>query len=249
MIRLLAAVLTSLAALAAEAQPAETLRLYGYAYDLESNAYIYTEVHAQRIENGKWTGGTIAYYAPDGTRIGIKALDFTRDEFVPEYQMQLADGYSEAILDSGDPLKMERRAGRDRPVEHESIKRPVVLCADSGFHNFMRAHFKELIEGQTLKFHLAVAGSLDTFRFRVKRVEDTTFEEQPAVRFLVEPDSLLRFVADPLQLTYEPTQRKLLEFRGISNVHDPRTGRQFTARIAYYSKPPPDAPPNLPPLQ
>ncbi|HUP92539.1 MAG TPA: hypothetical protein VM074_09860 [Solimonas sp.] len=255
MIRALVALLLACAAAIVQAQDVsrvkdEVLRFYGYGYDLASNAYIYTEVHAQRIVDGRWAGGTITFFAPDGSRIGVKTLDFKDDPYVPVYRLDLEqDGYYEAITSGGDPMMMERRNGRERKLESAAVAKVGSVCADSGFHSFIRDHFKELLGGQTLKLRLAVAGSLDTFRFRMKRIGDTRFGEQPGVRFLVEPDSLLRFVVDPLELTYETSEMKLLEFRGISNVHDPHTGRQYTARVAYYAKPPAEAPKSLPPLE
>jgi len=53
------------------------------------------------------------------------------------------------------------------------------------------------------------------------------------VRFRVEPDSLLRWMVDPLELTYEPAQRKLVEYHGVSNLHDPATGKAYNVRIIY----------------
>ena len=43
-------------------------------------------------------------------------------------------------------------------------------------------------------------------------------------------------------------EEQLLEFRGISNIHDPRSGNAYVVRIAYYSQPPVDVPKALPPL-
>ena len=68
------------------------------------------------------------------------------------------------------------------------------------------------------------------------------FEGRPAIQLKVEPSTLLRLLADPLYILYEPEQRRMLEYRGISNLHDPRTGRAYTVRIVYPSRPPADAP-------
>lgn len=241
--------LLALPAFAQKVPPDGVMRFHGYAYDLATNAYIYTEVHAQRIENGRWTGGTIRYFAPDGTPMGAKTLDFTEDEFVPRYALELSDGYYEAITSAKGPIAMERRNRPERPLERGSVARPAAVTADSGFHAYIRARFQELLDGRTIKFQLVVPGALDSFKFRIRRIEDTRFDGREAVRFRVEPDTLLRFVTDPLELTYDPVEMALLEFRGISNVHDPRTGKQYTARIAFPSTPPPDAPKNLPPLE
>ncbi|HVT35134.1 MAG TPA: hypothetical protein VHE37_06110, partial [Nevskiaceae bacterium] len=92
------------------------------------------------------------------------------------------------------------------------------------------------------------AGRQDTFKFRARRVEDQVIDGKTGVQFLIEPDSLLRWLVDPLHVVYDPAARMLLEFRGVSNVINPATGEEYNVRIEYRAQPPPDAPPRLPPL-
>lgn len=225
-----------------------TFRFYGYAYDLETNKYLYTETHEQKIVNGKWVGGSIVYTAADGSPLGKKILDFSNDSFVPVYRLDLTkEGYMEGITDNKDQIVMTKKSGPGKETETEAVKKEGLMAADSGFHTFLVAHFAELMAGQAVKFRFVAAGNLDTFKFRAKRITDTTFEGKPAVRFLVEADSMLRLFAGPLEVTYDPEQKKLLEYRGISNIHDPASGKAYNTRIAYYSTTPADAP-KLPPL-
>ncbi len=247
MIRSLA-ILGLLLALPAAAETV-TVRFYGYAYDLETDRYLYTEVHQQQVTDGRWTGGRIDYYLPDGRKLGEKPLDFSKDPYVPVFQLDLPlEGYMEGITDSGDPIVMQRREGQGAGVERRSVQRDGPTCADSGFHAFLVANFDRLMAKETVNLRLAVAGSLDQFKFRARRIGDTQFEGKPAVRFYIEPDSLLRFLVDPLELTYDPAERKLLEYRGVSNIRDPRTGKTYLTRTAYYSEVPKNIG-KLPPLE
>lgn len=221
------------------------LKFRGYAYELDSGAFLYTEAHEQRIVDGRWLGGSIAYYGRDGTQIAYKTLDFGSDPFVPVYRLDLRySGYWESItgLTPG-RIEMSRRDGAKAEVETASIGRPARVAADSGFHVFLREHFAELQAGKTVSFVFAVAGKLDSFKFRAKKVGDASFEGKPAVKLRVEADSLLRLVAPELELLYDPGERKLLEYRGVSNLHDPATGKAWNARIIYPATPPADAPP------
>lgn len=232
----------------AEAQDG-TFRFYGYAYDLKSNKYLYTETHQQKSVNGKWVGGSITYTLPDGSPLAAKTLDFSQDAFVPVYRLDVSkSGYMEAITDSKGPIVMQRRDATGKKLETESVKKAGLMAADSGFHSFLVEHFDSLMAGKPVNFRFVVTGNLDTFKFRATRTQDTVFEGKPAVRFLVEVDSLLSLLAAPLEVTYDPKSKKLLEYRGLSNIHDPATGEAYKAvRIAYYSTPPADAP-KLPPL-
>jgi hypothetical protein len=243
-----AAALFCVVAGAAGAQ-VQNLKFYGYAYDLKSNRYLYTEVHDQHVDGEHWLGGTIRYYAPDATLLGEKTLEFRDDPFVPLYRFDMrGDGYFEAITRVDSDVLMQKRSTREDRLREKAVAHASPMCADSGFHALLRAHFADLMSGKPFNFTLGVAGNLDAYKFRARRIADTSFEGRPAVRFRVEPDSVLRWFIDPLEVTYDPQALKLLEYRGIANVPDPASGKPYVARIAYYSEPPKDVP-KLPPLE
>lgn len=242
------ALLVTLFALFSTLAFAQTERFYGYAYDLKSGRYLYTEVHEQTLERGRWLRGSIRYYDAKNQLMGSKTLDFSRNPFVPVYGFELQpQGFSEAIL-SVDGNRVQMRKTKKGKTENKTIDIGQDTAADSGFHNYLLAHFDDLMQRKPFAFRFVVAGNLDAYSFRAKRVEDGEFDGRTAARFVVEPDSVLRWLVDPLQLSYDPVSKKLLEYRGISNVHDPATGKAYNARIVYPAEPPADAPKPLPAL-
>ncbi len=240
----LAALGLLLAALGGAARADEqVLRFYGYAYDLKTNRYLYTEAHRQRLRDGHWIDGAVRYYDPDGHLIGSKTLDFSADPFVPVYRLDLPQsGYFEAITAVGERIEMAKREKSGAAVKTASVPRTPPICGDAGFHACIYAHFAELMAGQTLNFSFAVAGNLDVYKFRARRDGEAEFEGRKLVRLRLEPDSVLRWFVDPLEALYDPDGRRLVEYRGVSNLHDPRHGKPYTVRIAYYREPPPDLP-------
>jgi hypothetical protein len=232
----------------ASAEP-QTLRFYGYGRDLKTGRYLYTEVHQQRVEGERWLGGSICYYDAANHLIGKKTLELGNDQYVPVYRLEQPDfGYVEGITENRDTIEMIRQAATGKPQESKRTAKKSPMAADSGFHMLIRANFESLIRGDTIPFSMAVAGNLGVYKFRIKRVEDSTFEGRPAVNMRVEPDSLLRLMIDPLELTYDPEGAKLLEYRGISNIHDPVSRKAYDVRITYAAQPPADAPDPLPPF-
>jgi hypothetical protein len=239
---------SSFVSTASRAAPAE-MKFYGYAYDLKTGQYLYTEVYDEQVENDHWERGRTRYFSTDGKPIGVKHVDFSADPFVPVYTLELFDvGYSEGISKvSADGIVMFKQS-REKGRQTASVKKSPVMAADAGFHAFIVANLDALAAGRIIPFRFAVAGQLDAYNFRVRKIGDTEFEGRPAIKLQIEPDSLLRFAVDPLVLTYEPSSKRLLEYRGISNVIDPLTGKPYNVRIVYPGKPPQDAPKNLPPL-
>jgi hypothetical protein len=246
-LRVLAASMLALVSAAALAEPS-TLRLLGYAYDLDTKRYAYTEVHHEIVDGDRWLRGTVTYVLYDGSLLARKTLDFSADPYVPDYRLELlTEGRVEGVRGAPGALEMFRQEGKGRPLEVEQYGgRPSLLAADAGVHPLIRDHFAELAAGNPLKFRLLVCGSLDVFRFRAWRAGDATFEGRPVVRIRVEPDSLLNWLSAPIELTYDPERRKLVEYQGQSNIRDPLTHKQYNVHILYSSTPPADAP-KLPP--
>ncbi|MES2886056.1 MAG: hypothetical protein V4709_14720 [Pseudomonadota bacterium] len=243
--RLSTLLLLAAAACAVQASDA----FYGYAYDLDSGKYLYTEVHQPVIEGGKEVASTIRYYTPDGKEIGKKTLDYRADAYVPKFRFDLpGEGYAEAITGNGESIDMLKISGKGKEKRKSIARAEGLNAADSGFNHAVQDNLPRLVKGETVNFKFAVAGQLDSYRFKISKVGEGTFEGKPAVKLLVQADSLLRFVAPDLNLLYDASAKRLLEYKGVSNIHDPATGKAYNARIVYLAKAPDDAPKNLPPL-
>lgn len=245
--RLSALFLLSAVGLAAFADDA-TRSFYGYAYDLESGRYLYTEINQQKLVNRTVISGSTAYYLPDGTEFGRKTYDFANDRFVPVYRLDLSkEGYTEGITDNGATIVMSRQLPSDEKPETGSVKKEGLVAAEIGVPKLLVSHFENLIRGETLNFRIAATKRLGSYKFRARRIEDTTFEDKPAVRIQLDMDSMLKMFAGPLVFTFDPEQKRLKEFSGITNVRNPANGEDYKIRVAYFTHPPKDAG-KLPPL-
>ena len=102
----------------ATAAAAEGKSFYGHAHDLETGKYLYTEVHTPVIEGGREVASTIRYYAPDGSLLGTKPLDYRGDRYVPMFRLELPKkGYVEAITANGATIEM--KSSFMRPAQHQ----------------------------------------------------------------------------------------------------------------------------------
>ena len=185
-----------LACTAAAAGTREVHRFYGYAFDQATGRYLYTEVHRHLYEDDRWVSGTIRYYGPDNQLIGEKTLDFSRDPFIPLFRLTLPrEGYEEGITAiSANGVDMEKTVAGRREVAH--LDRGPALVADSGFHSFIVQHLDDLRHDRTVSFDFVVAGRLTHYRFRLRRLgETTTPDGHPALQIRAEADSLLRLIA------------------------------------------------------
>lgn len=225
-------------------------RFYGYAFDRSSGKYLYTEVQKQRYApGGRWLGGESDYYLPDGKKIGEKTLDFSRNPYIPTYRLELTKPvYAEGISHVGaHHLTLFKQHDNAKP-ERKTIDVSAHMAADSGFDSYLQAHWKALMAGKTLHFVFVAAGLLNDYDFKAEKIGDTTFQGQPAVKVKAELSSMLSWFTEPLRLTYSANGKKLLEYRGLSNIINPKTHKVYDVRILYTDKPPKGAPKSLPPL-
>lgn len=206
----------------------------GYAYAENGKTLLYTEHHEQTLKDGRPQTWTVSYRsanaeimaAEPGEVIARKKFDFSNNPTVPVYTLDLLrEGYREGIrhdASKGDKgWRMIKRASKDASTETEDFKYDPPMAADSGFDPFVKENFKALMAGETVKFDFVAAGRLGVVGLRAYKVGETEFEGQPAVKFKAELGSLFRFVVDvSIEMTYDPKSKKLLQYQGVSNMHN-----------------------------
>lgn len=233
--------LTAVVLLAHQRGHAETV--IGFARDATTQRFLYAEVHEfTRSADGKVLTAQSRYRDAQGREIARKSLDYRANRYIPIYKMEVpAQQYAEGIRSNADPVVVFKQDG-----EREEVKRlprePGLEAADSGFNHLLMDQLPRLLQGQTVNFRLIVAGQTDSFRFRAKQVGETTVDDTPAVKLSVEPDSLLRLLVDPLELVYDRQGTRLISYRGVSNIIDPKTQQVFKQVVITYGGPvPPEA--------
>jgi hypothetical protein len=211
---------------------AAPLHFVGAAYDIDSGKLLYREVHDVTIENGRAVRGSTVYVDAGGNQIARKTADYQPDPYVPVFAFEIPGlKYEEAITGNGDAVVMTRKTGGKLREARVAKKTP--MAADAGLLNLIADQFPTLLEGKSLKLTIAVVARLDRFTVRLRRIDDIQFAGRPAVRFQLEHDSPLRLLLNPLVLTYDPETRRLLEYRGQSNIRDPKTGNPYEVRIDF----------------
>ncbi|ROO27649.1 hypothetical protein SAOR_07300 [Salinisphaera orenii MK-B5] len=205
----------------------------GYAYTLDGGEYRYTEHHEQQRADGRITSWDVTYVGRDGETIATKTMDFSAHPTVPTYRMEIpADGYVEGIR-RDDGWTMFRRESREADEQTKAFTIEEPMAADSGFDPLLRNHFEALQNGDTVDFRFAAAGRQGVIELRAHKIGETTFEGRPAVQFEAELDMMfINFFVDSLKLTYDPETKRLLEYRGIGNMHD-ANGEVYPVRVTY----------------
>lgn len=206
----------------------------GYAYALESGDYRYTAHNEQTRHNGQLTDWTVTYVGRDGQVIARKQLDFSDNQTVPSYSLSIPrSGYREGITYTDDQWLMVRREKAEADIERKSFELDPPIAGDSGFNNLVKKHFSELQSGKTVKFSFVAAGRQSVLDLKASKSGTTTFHGQEAVVFKAELDMfLVHYFVGSLKLTYNPDTKRLLEYRGIGNIHN-TDGDTYPVRVDY----------------
>ncbi len=228
--------------LQAQATP-RSQRVVGVAQELGNGRFLYTEVHEQVLaSDGAVVTAVTTYHAADGREFARKTLDYRQNRSVPAFRLdQPLHRYSEGLRLMGDQAEVFKvDQGKEKRSQIQLGGGPV--AADSGFNQLLIDAMPRLRQGETVNFRLIVAGQTDQFRFRAKAIGEGRVEDEPALRLKVEPDSMLRWLVDPLELAYGLQPARLLDYRGVSNIINPDTGEVYRkVRVHYPRELPPEA--------
>ena len=218
-------------------------RVVGVAVDMTNGRFLYTEVHDQVLgTDGAVSIAVTTYHGADGREFARKTLDYRQNRTVPAFRLdQPQHRYSEGLRLLGDVAEVFK-------VDQGKEKRSQIqlgsgaVAADSGFNQLLIDAMPRLRQGETVNFRLIVAGQTDQFKFRAKALGEGRVEDEAALRLKVEPDSLLRWLVDPLELAYGLQPARLLDYRGVSNIINPDTGEVYRkVRVHYPRELPPEA--------
>lgn len=202
----------------------------GIATDLKSDKLYYVEEHKELLSQHQLVETIIQYKDAAGEIIAKKVIDYSENKITPSFEQQdYRDGYVEGITYQGDKLVFKYRKSSSDKLKTKTISKPADLVVDGGFNYYIKAHWDELLVGQSMVFNFAVPSQLDYFSFRLYKESN----QSDAVVFRMEPDNfILRNLVDPIRVTYKKSTKRILKYEGLSNIND-RGGKSYLVKIMY----------------
>ncbi len=201
--------------------------IYGEAFDLNSNALVYTEEHIFVNSNQK-----VVYKEPDGSVFANKTLDYSHSLLVPDV-WQLNERIDETIdlrkVGSG-YLQAKYLRGDKNIDKSKTLMIEHTMVADAGFNTFVLQNWDELAAGSTEEFLWFVPSRLKPIRLQVSSAECA---DGGHTCFTIRPSNwLLGLALKPIKITYDSGDRQLLRYEGRSNIAAP-SGEYHSVRIEY----------------
>jgi hypothetical protein len=201
---------------------AETPRVERYegVAETPSGEFLYREKHEVTENGGVPVRALTVYYDRAGREIGRLSSDFRGSPYAPAYRFEDGrTGQKESATVARDSLQLAYRGER----KTLTVPGNETLVVGQGLHHFARMNLPRLArEEVTVRF--AVPSRLDTYGFRIRPLASPA---PGVVRLRIEIESwLLRQLAPHLEVDYELKTRRLLKYRGVSNLDAADGGTQ-----------------------
>ncbi len=245
----LAALLLSMAivSVAVHAQSAHTQQLADYqsqahltgsATHPESGALLYTETWDDAPGGD---AATIRYWAPDGSAIAFKTLDFTDSEFAPTvFQADFRNQRGFEVARKRDEITVRNlRLSAEAPLESPVRGRatPIAfgekLVVDAGFDRYVLANWDRLASGRSVRFDFLQTDKARLVPLKIKPKKCAARFDVEVRCFSLNIDNLLlsRFVK-PITLAYDVTRKRLLRYNGLGQLAG-ADGKGLVVQIDY----------------
>lgn len=177
-----------------------------------SGQFLYREHHDVTESGGAPVRALTVYYDRSGREIGRLSSDFRGSPYAPTYRFtDRRTGKQESVAVTAGRVQVAYQ-GEQKTLE---VAGNETLVVGQGLHHYVRKNLARLAkESVTVRF--AVPSRLDTYAFRIRPLPSPA---TGVVRLRIEIDSwLLRQLAPHLEVDYELATRRLLQYRGVSNL-------------------------------
>ena len=183
------------------------LQAVGRAFDESGETLLYSEYHYCRSE----LACKIDYRKPGGDLIAHKVLDYSYGLHSPALIMT------------------DYLSGKEERVGFGDSENVVI---DAGFDNYVRSRWVELAGGESIDFPFQVVGFDRPLAMKAYRADRGSCSPERLCLEVGVDSWLLGLLVDPIALSYAVESRRLLRFRGISNLRD-EGGETFQVDIRY----------------
>lgn len=222
-----------LLALAANESAAGLSYEEGLARNPDNKQAIYTEHHWIRSNEATPLERLVIYRCMDGTAFARKRVNYQPSAQAPAFEfVDSRKGYVEGLRYIKNQAALWYRSPGKLP-EKNSVLPVQNLVADAGFNEFIRINWQKLRTGTALPIRFAVPTRLQAYKFNLKQTKDTLFGGVPAVTYQLKLSGLLSLLAEPIEVTYDKSSRRLLRFQGLSNLRDDSGEFDLMAQIDF----------------
>lgn len=186
----------------------------GYAYDLDTQEFLYTEHHSDPTQSKH----LVLYKEADGSVFATKNIDYQHSDYAPDVvQDNKRNGEQISINNDGNDVIIRYKEDDTSSVKQDAIDYSASLIIDAGFDHFITQNWEVLITGKAMKVDYVIPSLLDYYELTL---EKEICEINGHYCFSITASSFfISLFSSQLKLTYSK-KATLLTFQGRSNICD-----------------------------
>jgi hypothetical protein len=141
----------------------------------------------------------------------------------------LRDEYEDGVRVEGDRLRLFRTKNPQAETETAYLPLTENQIIGQGFHHFIVNNLEAIASGEVFHVKLVMPAKLDQYSFRIRKNK----LDKDILYVRLEIDNwLLRFFAPHVDAEYDMGTKRLLRYKGISNISD-ESGALIKVVITY----------------
>ncbi|HYQ92066.1 MAG TPA: hypothetical protein VES89_08315 [Candidatus Competibacteraceae bacterium] len=184
----------------------------------DQGAIVYLETHQLVYENGRLRRNQTRYLDPKGVEFAALVSDFASNPYVPNYRFSdRRFGREDGARLSRNEIQVYGQESGDAPRREAIVALGPNTITGQGLHAFIRDHLEELARGEVKKVDFLVPLDETSYSLRIAKAP---LPAKPGVLVLrIESDNwLARLVVPRLEVEYELATKRLLSYKGMSNL-------------------------------
>jgi hypothetical protein len=220
--------------MAATIIPDRYLSYTGTATAPHSTDVLYGEHHVLHYRDGRLADRVVLYTCRDGRPFARKTAVYV-DSLAPDFLLEdRSTGMREGVRTMvGQRLVFFRRV---RAETEKSGPLPSVpgLVVDTGFDEFIRANWQQLMTGQGVEMYFLVPSRLESMSFQVQRLRADSLDGISTEVFRLKLAGVLGWLLPGIDVSYSADEHVLMRYEGLSDLRD-AAGNNFAASITFRS--------------
>lgn len=197
---------------------------------------LYREVHWRR-EATEGAERWVLYQCPDGQPFARKHLPASVRPQARGYSLQdRRSGQTAEVAAASDSVSISWKEDSGTEPRQRRLELPPDAVIDAGFYAAVRLHWPALLRGERITLPFLVPARQRYFPVQVRRTGPVRWQGIDAQAIEVSLDTWYGGIAPRLALVYATADRRLLEFRGTSNLRDAR-GSYPQVTVRFRSRP------------
>ncbi|MFT5219740.1 MAG: hypothetical protein ACI9LO_001876 [Planctomycetota bacterium] len=193
----------------------------GEAFQLNSDSLLYRETHCEAL-NGK--SQEVIYKNSRDELIAFKTLDYSTGNLSPSFlQYNYGRDQSVEVLVKESSVSMVVKNTALSKIESSNdakIDQRIPVVVDAGFDRYIKQNWDALVSGEQKQFQFPLASRSSLIELRVGSASCNYQSETDQCFKLEMANWLYRMLVDPILLGYDADQKRLMRYRGLSNIED-----------------------------